>query len=136
MAEGISKEGFMDHELMELDAIHIKDLLLRCIIGINDNERIKKQDVVINVTLYADLAKAGKSDAIEDTVNYKKLKDKIVELIEASSFFLVEKMANEISNVCFNFDGVLAVRVLAEKPSALRFARSVGVEIFRKKPAR
>ncbi|MBT3272427.1 MAG: dihydroneopterin aldolase [Spirochaetales bacterium] len=121
---------------MELDAIHIKDLLLRCIIGINDNERIKKQDVVINVTLYADLAKAGKSDAIEDTVNYKKLKDKIVELIEASSFFLVEKMANEISNVCFNFDGVLAVRVLAEKPSALRFARSVGVEIFRKKPAR
>ena len=123
----------MDLETTSLDKIYIKDLLLRCIIGINPEERDKKQDVIINVTLYADLSAAGESDDIADTVNYKSLKDAIVELVENSSFFLVEKMAREIADICLSFSDVEAAKILVEKPGALRFARSVGVEIFRKR---
>ena len=57
--------------------------------------------------------------------------DSVVNLVESSSFFLVEKMAREIAKVCLEYRGVEAVKVLVEKPTALRFARSVGVEIFR-----
>ena len=60
-----------------MDKIFIKDLFLRCIIGINPEERTKKQDIIINVTLHADLASAGKSDDIEDTIDYKKMKMEI-----------------------------------------------------------
>lgn len=115
----------------ELDCIHIKDLFLRCIIGINPDERTKKQDVLINVTLYADLSSAGQSDRMEDTVNYKQIKNRIVEMVEHSSFFLVERLAERIAEICLEDPGVHYARVLVEKPGALRFARSVGVEIVR-----
>ena len=59
------------------DKIKITDLSLRCIIGINDDERIKKQDVVINIVMYCDLSVPGQSDDIDDTVDYKKLKKRM-----------------------------------------------------------
>ena len=123
----------MEHDRKKLDRIYIKDLFLRCIIGINPDERVKKQDVMINVVLFADLSKAGKTDSIEDTVNYKTVKNRVVELVESSQYFLLEKMAEEIACSCLAEPQVEAVRVLVEKPGALRFAKGVGIEIFREK---
>ena len=114
-----------------LDKIHIRDLALRCIIGIEPHERDHRQDVVINITLHADLRKAGQSDRIEDTVNYKTIKRKVVDLVENSSFLLVEKLAQQIADVCLAEAGVERVEVTLDKPGALRFARSVAVEIMR-----
>ena len=125
----------MDNDLQTLDRIHIKDLLLRCILGVKPDEREKKQDVVINVTLYADLKAAGRSDSIDDTVNYKSIKNDIAALVEDSSYYLVEKLAEQIAITCLGYSKVRSVRVLVEKPGALRFARSVGVEVFRTKDA-
>lgn len=118
-----------------LDRIYIKDLFLRGILGINPDEREKRQDVLINITLYADLAAAGQSDDMRDTVNYKQIKNRVVAMVEASSFFLVERLAERIAEICLEDDGVQAVKVLVEKPGALRFARSVGVEIARSRRA-
>ena len=116
-----------------MDRIFIKDLLLRCIIGINPEERIKKQDVIINISMFADLSKSCDSDYIEDTVDYKNIKKKVIELVEQSSFFLVEKMANEIASTCLYDNRIEKVTVKVEKPGALRFAKSVGIEITREK---
>ncbi|MBN1649031.1 MAG: dihydroneopterin aldolase [Spirochaetales bacterium] len=115
----------------EPDKIYIRDLLLRCIIGINDDERVNRQDVVINICMEADLSEAGRSDDIADTVNYKQIKTEVIRLVEHSSFFLVEKLATEIAAICLKHDRVQKTRVLVEKPAALRFARTVGVEIVR-----
>ncbi|MEG3641513.1 dihydroneopterin aldolase [Magnetococcus sp. PR-3] len=114
-----------------LDRIQIKDLLLRCIIGIIDWERTTLQDVVINCTLHVDLRAAGASDDIDDTVNYKSLNKKIIELVEGSSFFLVEAMAEAIAKLGLEDPRVKLCEVTVEKPGALRFARSVGVTVVR-----
>ncbi|MCC7352157.1 MAG: 2-amino-4-hydroxy-6-hydroxymethyldihydropteridine diphosphokinase [Anaerolineae bacterium] len=113
------------------DQIQIKDLLLRTIIGINDEERRNKQDVLINLVLYADTRAAGASDDIADAVNYRTLTKRIIGLVEGSQFYLVEKMAAEIAALCLEDARVERVSVRVEKPGALRFARSVGVEIER-----
>lgn len=118
---------------MSQDQIHISDLLLRTIIGINDEERVNKQDVIINITLYADLREAGLSDDIKDAVNYRTLTKKVIKLVKESQFFLVEKMAEEISNLCLTYPSVERTVVKVEKPGALRFARSVGVTVDRTK---
>ena len=119
----------MDYDRM--DKIFIKDLLVRCILGINPDERVNKQDIVINLTLYSDFSRAIASEDINDTVNYKELKLAVIQLAENSSFLLVEKLTEEIARICLKRKGVKAVKVQVEKPTALRFARSVGVEIFR-----
>jgi len=114
-----------------LDCIYIRDLNFRCIVGINDDERHEKQDVVTNITLWADLAKACQSDNIDDTVDYKTLKKQILKLAEHSKFFLVETLAQAIATLCLQHDRVMQVKVCVDKPTALRFARTVGVEIVR-----
>lgn len=113
------------------DRIYIRDLLLRAVIGVNDEERRDRQDVLINITLDADTKAAGASDRIEDAVNYRTLTKQIIHLVEGSQFYLVEKMAAEIAGLCLADPRVRQATVRVEKPGALRFARSVGVEVSR-----
>jgi len=115
------------------DKILIKDLLLRCIVGINESERREKQDVMINVALWTNLTEAAETDDIGKTVDYRRITKDIVKLVETSDFFLVETLAEGIAKVCLQHERVEKVMVVVEKPGALRFARSVGVEIFREK---
>lgn len=116
---------------MMSDQIQIKDLLLRTIIGINEDERRNRQDALINIVLHADTRAAGTSDEIEDAVNYRTITKRVIKRVEESQFYLVEKMAAEIAAICLEDPRVEAVDVRVEKPGALRFARSVGVEVHR-----
>ena len=113
------------------DKISIRDLSIRCIIGVNEDERTEKQDVVINVTLFTDTRKAGQTDALEDSVDYKNVKKNILSLVESSEFLLIEKLADEIAKVCLDDSKVQKVNVIVDKPGALRYTRSVAVEISR-----
>jgi FolB domain-containing protein len=56
---------------------------------------------------------------------------RVIKLVEESEFYLVEKMAAEIAAICLEDPRVEEVSVRVEKPGALRFTRSVGVEIHR-----
>jgi D-erythro-7,8-dihydroneopterin triphosphate epimerase len=114
-----------------MDRIYIRDLMLRCVIGIFPHERKQKQDVIINLVLEGDFAKAGRTDDIADAVNYKTIKQNVVRLVEKSSFKLVERLASEIARICLKDKRVRRVTVTLDKPGALRFARSVAVELTR-----
>jgi D-erythro-7,8-dihydroneopterin triphosphate epimerase len=114
-----------------VDKIHIRDLHLHCIIGIYPEERTAKQEIVVNVTMETDLRAAGTSDAIEETVNYKTIKLNILDFAEKSSFNLIESLAEGIAAICLQDPRVQCVKVSVDKPGALRFARSVAVEILR-----
>lgn len=118
-------------EKRQLDRIQIRDLSLRCVIGLNDWEREKRQDVVVSVTLHIDLSRAGESDQIEDTIDYKRVKDRIVGLVEDSQFRLIERLAEGIAAIGLEDPRVERVDVSLDKPGALRFTRSVAVEITR-----
>ena len=116
-----------------MDKILIKDILVRCIIGVNDSERREKQDVIINIVIWTDLRKAGRSDDFKDTTDYRGVKKRIVGMVEASSYNLVEALAERIAEICLENSSAHRVQVTVEKPGALRFARSVGVEIERER---
>ena len=118
-------------ESQGLDEIEIRDLQFRCIVGVNEDERREKQDVVAQITLYLDLRTAGETDDMVDTVDYRALKRQILGMAEQSTFRLVEALAQHIAEICLRYDRVQRVAVGVEKPGALRFARTVGVRIIR-----
>lgn len=113
------------------DKILIQDLLIRGIIGIHDWEREKKQDILINIVMEADCRPAGISDDFKDAVDYRAVTKKVLVLVETSSFFLVERLAEEIAKICLEDQRVEVARIRVEKPGAVRFSRSVGIEIER-----
>ena len=115
------------------DRIKITDLHLRAIIGINPDERKNLQDVLINIVLYVDSRPAAKSDDISDSANYRTITKEIIKLVESSKFYLIEKLASEIATICLKSQQVETVSVNVQKPTALRFAKSVGITIERSK---
>jgi len=114
-----------------MDKIVINDLLARGIIGVNDWEREKPQEILINIVLFTDLRKAGESDRLEDSVSYRTIAKKAMSYAETSKCLTVEKLATDLAKICLEETGIIKVQVSVEKPGAVRFAKSVGVEIER-----
>ncbi|MBN1268304.1 MAG: dihydroneopterin aldolase [Kiritimatiellae bacterium] len=117
-----------------MDRIHIRDLRVRCVIGVTAGERRQKHELGINVILDADLAPGARTDRVEDTINYKLINRRILEVVQASECRLIETLAERVAAACLEFDAVVRVTVTVDKPGALRGARSVGVEIVRTRP--
>lgn len=116
-----------------MDKTFIKDLLVRGIIGIRDWEREKVQDILINITVFSDTHQAAETDDIAYCVDYSTLAKKVQTHAETAARLTVEALANDLAKICLQEDKVQKVIVRVEKPGAVRFAKSVGVEIERKR---
>lgn len=114
-----------------MDQVIIKNLVARGIIGVYEWERDKPQEILINITLFGELRNAGKTDNIDDSINYKTVAKGAQALAENCQRLTVEALAHDIASFCLETQGVQKVRVRVEKPGAVRFAESVGVEIER-----
>ena len=113
------------------DRIVIRDLLLQGIIGLNDWEREEQQDILINATVFTDVRTAGATDDIDDAFNYRTLAKAFIRHVEGSNHYLVESLATHLARIAIVDMGASRALVRVEKPGALRFAASVGVEIER-----
>jgi FolB domain-containing protein len=116
-----------------MDKTFIKDLLVRGIIGIRDWEREKPQDILINVTVFSDTTRAAETDNIADCIDYSALSKQLQAHAETAKRLTVEALANDLAKICLEQKGVRKTIVRVEKPGAVRFAKSVGVEIERKR---
>jgi FolB domain-containing protein len=116
-----------------MDTVIIKNLLARGIIGVNDWERKRAQNILINITLYTDTRRAAETDNLNDCVNYSTMSKKVLAHAESVNRLTVEALANDLAKLCLEEKGVEKVVVRVEKPGAVRFAESVGVEIERSK---
>ncbi len=116
---------------MTENRIYIRDLALRCIIGVYPDERRERQDVLINVVMDCDFGPSAETDDLADTVDYKRINKEIVAMVEQSRFNLIESMADRVAAICLGHAGVRKAKVTVDKPGALRFARSVAVEVTR-----
>jgi FolB domain-containing protein len=114
-----------------MDSIFIRDLELETIIGTNPNERDILQKVIINLQLDCDLTMPSLSDELTDTVDYVTIEKEITELVTASAFFLVERLAGAIAETCLKNPMVKHVSVTIDKPGALKRPRSVAIKLER-----
>lgn len=113
------------------DRILIRDLLLRGILGLNEWEREKRQDILLNIELHLDARAAGRSDEVGETIDYRAFAKDVIAYVEGSSHRLVEALATAVARIAVVEHGAARAIVRVEKPGALRFARSVGVQIER-----
>ena len=113
------------------DIIYIKDLRVQTIIGIFGWEREVRQEVSIDLEMVFDCKRAAKTDAIEDTIDYKKIAKGIIKFVEESEFQLQETLAEGIAELVKNEHKVHSLKLRVSKPGALRHAEDVGVIIHR-----
>tara|TARA_B100001142_G_scaffold180516_1_gene180101 strand:+ start:89 stop:436 length:348 start_codon:yes stop_codon:yes gene_type:complete len=113
------------------DIIYIKDLRVQTIIGIFGWEREVRQEVSIDLEMVFDCKRAAKTDAIKDTIDYKKITKGIIKFVEESDFQLQETLAEGIAELVKNEYKIHSLKLRVSKPGALRHAEDVGVIIHR-----
>lgn len=114
-----------------MDKIIIRNLSARGVIGVHPDERAQPQEIIITITLFVDTRMAGVSDAIADTVSYSTIAKQVRAHAESAQRFTLEALAEDIAKICLSESGVQKVITKVEKPRAIRFAKSAGVEIER-----
>lgn len=115
-----------------MDKIFLSALSVECIVGIWEWERRVKQTVIIDLEMAADIRRAAASDAIEDTIDYKKVSKRVQSFVGESQFQLVETLTERIAQTIVTEFGVSWVKVRLNKQGAIRGARDVGIQIERR----
>lgn len=101
-----------------MDTIHLTGIRCYGYTGYLSEEQVLGQWFEVDLTLWVELSEAGKSDRIDDTVDYRAAIDIVQRLIKTSKFALVEKLATAIANEILLLDKVQQVRVQLSKPAA------------------
>lgn len=118
-----------------MDKVFIEGLEIEAVIGIYDWERKIRQPLVFDIEMSFDNRKPAASDDIADTLDYKAVSKRLVQYVSASSFGLVETLAERCCGIILDEFGVAHVRLKLSKPGAVRGARAVGVIVERSRGA-
>ena len=118
----------MRKELREA-TIRIRGLRLRTYIGFNEEEREKKQDVVIDIEIRYDVPAGVFRDEVGDALNYRTITKRVIRLVEEGRFLLLEKLVADVLEVCSDHPDILRSEVTIQKPHALRFADTVSLTL-------
>ena len=114
-----------------LDTIFISELKVKTKLGVPAWERMVAQTVILDIELGYDLTKAGKSDAIADTIDYGAVVARIQSTLKEHSFQLVEALAEHVCQLIFKEFGALSVKIKVAKPAILPGLKALGVVIER-----
>lgn len=113
---------------MSRDTIAVRDLLVDCIVGTLPHERDREQPVRLNIELGLDLAAAGRSGRISDTVNYDVVAREVAALLRFRAYRLIEMAVEEVAAMVLGVHRkVEEIRVTLEKPRALEGRASAAV---------
>ena len=102
---------------MMRDKIIIKDIKIFAYHGVLKEEKVLGQNFIINLEMYTSLKKAGKSDSIDDTVNYAEIYEKVEKIAKSKSYDLIEALAEDISIMVLEYEMINNVKVEVQKPS-------------------
>ena len=116
-----------------MGCIHLTGIRCYGYTGYLPEEQVLGQSFEVDVTLWLPLEAAGKSDAIEDTLDYRSVISTVQELVKNSKFALVERLATVIAESILEFDEVAQVQVRLTKPAAPipNFTGQITIELTR-----
>ena len=113
--------------------LFIRNVTVRCIIGVKPEEREREQEIRLQLFLWTDIARAIHSDHLEDTLDYSTIYKEVVKRVEHSRFYLIERLAYEVATICLRHPLTTKVKVVLEKTEALEKAESSGIELVLEK---
>jgi dihydroneopterin aldolase len=116
-----------------MDTIHFTGIRAYGYTGYLAEEQVLGQWFEVDLSLELDISIAGKSDAIEDTLDYRQAIEIVKHQIETGKFALVEKLATVIAEDILQLDRVRQVRVQLSKPAAPipHFTGKITIDITR-----
>ena len=114
-----------------MDRVFIEGLVVFAQIGIYDWEQNIQQKIIFDLDMAWDSRKAAETDDVSFCLNYADVSQAIIKYTESKSFFLIERLANEVANMLQKEFGIKWLKLTLHKPDAIAQAKSVGIVIER-----
>jgi 7,8-dihydroneopterin aldolase/epimerase/oxygenase len=116
-----------------MDKIVVRNLELYGWIGVSASEREVGQRLLVNLEVAYDLARAGQSDDLNDTISYAELAQTVQEIGQSTRCELLEHMAEQMATAVLRDFPVTSVRLqlLKKPPPTEMLMEAAGVEIIR-----
>lgn len=114
-----------------MDRIFVDNLRVGCRVGVSTRERSRPQEVLVDVSLFLSLATAGSSGALQDTVNYREVRQEVSRFIAEGEFTLLESVAEGVASLCFQRSQRVERVSVRVRKSKYASRPSIGVEIER-----
>lgn len=114
-----------------MDRIIIEGLQLTSLIGVYEWERQQPTPLLVDVTLWLDLAPASQSDRVEDTLDYAAVAEAVVQVGKSSDFALLEALAAAMIEQLFTQFNCHQIELALSKPGILPHAKNVAVVLNR-----
>ena len=115
-----------------MDRIALEGMVFSGRHGVRPAEREQPQEFKVDVKVDADLVAPGRSDRVEDTVDYRLVYAIARDVVEGESAKLIETLAQKIAERVLELDKVVAVSVrIAKRPESMRPIDSASVKIRR-----
>ncbi len=114
-----------------MDTIFLEQVKVQTKLGVPDWERMVAQTIILDIEIGYDLSKAGKSDGIEDTIDYGAVVARIRETLNENSFKLVEALAEHVCQLILSEFKALSVKTKVAKPAILPGLKALGVILER-----
>lgn len=83
-----------------MDRIYISGLREMGVHGVLPEEQVRPQPFQVDVELIVDVAAAGESDDLEDTVDYSAVCEAVSRVVTSEQYRLLERLATRIAEVC------------------------------------
>ncbi|WP_350557940.1 dihydroneopterin aldolase [Psychrobacter sp. CAL346-MNA-CIBAN-0220] len=115
----------------ESDVVFVKSLKVEAVIGVYEWERAITQPLLIDIALETDISKAAASDDVNDALNYKAVCDDVSAWCQAIKAQLLEHLATQIADKLLANYSCQRVTLSIAKPTAIKQADKVGVQITR-----
>ena len=113
------------------DTIFLEGLEIRTVIGVEAWEREEAQTVVVDLRLACDASLAARADDVNDALNYRTVAKAALAFGASQQFHLVETFAERLAEHLMTTCGIGWLVLRVAKPGAVRFSRTVGIEIER-----
>jgi dihydroneopterin aldolase len=120
------------------DRIELRGLRLVGVVGVLPEERTRAQPLELDVDLAVDMAAAGASDALDDTVDYGAVCDTLAAVVAELRPELLERLAVALAEAVLALDGRIAqvdLSVRKLRPPVPHALTSSGVRVTRVRPS-
>ncbi len=114
-----------------MDLVKIQGLTVHALIGVFDFERHAKQRLILDVDMHTDLSLAAATDDVANTIDYGKVAQRLTEISNESSYFLLEALAKKMLDMIFVEFKPQKVTLTVNKPDILKEAQNVAISMTR-----
>ncbi len=118
------------------DRVFLEGLTLTAKIGVTESERAAAQSIEANISLEADLEKAGLSDAISETIDYADIQRISARIASMRTWVLLEALGECIARELLErFPAACSVAITLRKPRPpfMSGVASAGVTLVRRR---